>query len=172
VPIQISIYPDKLMIWNPGELPPNWTVDKLKGKHASQPFNPDVANVFFRAGLIESWGRGIERIMQACAKAGVPTPEISSDVNGLWITFHFLSEHQVESTTQSELGEATVETTVKTPERIIDVLRKNPELSLDEVARHIGKSLRAVERATAKMVKEGRLQFVGPKKGGHWQVLK
>ena len=28
-PIQISVYPDKLLIWNPGELPPNWTVDKL-----------------------------------------------------------------------------------------------------------------------------------------------
>jgi len=51
-------------------------------------------------------------------------------------------------------------------------LRENPGFSLAEVADHIGKSLSAVERATAKMVKEGRLQFVGPKKGGHWQVLK
>jgi ATP-dependent DNA helicase RecG len=58
-PIQISVYPDKLLIWNPGELPPNWTVEKLLSKHASIPFNPDVASVFFRAGMIESWGRGI-----------------------------------------------------------------------------------------------------------------
>jgi ATP-dependent DNA helicase RecG len=43
-PIQISVYPDKLMLWNPGELPPDWTVEKLLGKHASIPFNPDVAN--------------------------------------------------------------------------------------------------------------------------------
>ena len=63
-------------------------------KHASQPFNPDVANVFFRAGLIESWGRGIERIMQACADEGVSAPEVSSDVNELWMTFRFLPEHQ------------------------------------------------------------------------------
>ncbi len=46
-PIQISVYPDKLMLWNPGELPLDWTVAKLKGKHPSQPFNPDVANAFF-----------------------------------------------------------------------------------------------------------------------------
>jgi len=55
-PIQISVYPDKLMIWNPGELPLDWTVEKLLGKHASIPFNPDIANVFFRAGMIEAWG--------------------------------------------------------------------------------------------------------------------
>ena len=52
-PIQISVYHDKLMLWNPGELPPDWTVAKLKAKHASRPFNPDVANAFFRAGMIE-----------------------------------------------------------------------------------------------------------------------
>lgn len=97
ISIQISVYPDKLMIWNPGKLPPNWTVEKLLDKHASQPFNPDVANLFFRAGMIESWGRGIERIMQTCAEAGVPTPEVSCDVNGLWMSFHCLPEHQVDS---------------------------------------------------------------------------
>jgi ATP-dependent DNA helicase RecG len=32
-PIQVSVYPDKLMLWNPGELPLDWTVAKLKGKH-------------------------------------------------------------------------------------------------------------------------------------------
>ena len=38
--IQISVYADKLMIWNPGHLPPSWTVAKLKGKHSSQPLQP------------------------------------------------------------------------------------------------------------------------------------
>ena len=41
--IQISVYSDKLMIWNPGQLPPAWTVANLKGKHSSQPFNPDLS---------------------------------------------------------------------------------------------------------------------------------
>ncbi len=45
--IQISVYDDKLMIWNPGELPHQWTLGKLKGKHESRPFNPDIAKRFF-----------------------------------------------------------------------------------------------------------------------------
>jgi len=77
-PVQISVYADKLMIWNPGQLPPSWTVAKLKQKHASLPFNPVIANVFFRAGEIEAWGRGVERIFAACREARFPKPVIET----------------------------------------------------------------------------------------------
>jgi ATP-dependent DNA helicase RecG len=78
------------MIWNPGQLPPEWTVEHLLDKHSSQPFNPDVANAFFRAGMIESWGRGIEKIIETCKIAGVPTPELRCESTGLWMVFHFM----------------------------------------------------------------------------------
>ena len=94
VPVQISVYDDKLMIWNPGQLPPSWTVEKLKQKHASHPFNPDLANVFFRAGEIEAWGRGIERICAACRAAGFPEPAIAHDATGLWITFAYSADYR------------------------------------------------------------------------------
>jgi len=60
---------------------------------------------------------------------------------------------------------------VKTPVKILDYLRKNPNDTLADVASAIGKSLSAVERASSKLVKEGKLRFVGPAKGGHWEVL-
>ncbi len=70
------------MLWNPGELPTDWTVAKLKGKHPSRPFNPDVANAFFRAGMIETWGRGIERMLEACRAANSPRPASAPDALG------------------------------------------------------------------------------------------
>ena len=87
VPIQISVYPNKILFWNSGELHRGWTVETLMHKHASQPFNPDIANAFFRAGMIESWGRGIDRIMVLCEKNGIPAPKLSYDSSGLWIEF-------------------------------------------------------------------------------------
>lgn len=89
IPVQISVYADRLMIWNPGQLPPSWTVEKLQQKHASHPFNPDLANVFSRAGEIEAWGRGIERMYAACRAAGFPEPAITCDESGLWVSFAF-----------------------------------------------------------------------------------
>jgi ATP-dependent DNA helicase RecG len=59
IPIQISVYEDRIVFWNAGVLPENWTLKRFLGKHPSQPFNPLIANAFFRAGYIESWGRGI-----------------------------------------------------------------------------------------------------------------
>ena len=63
-----------------------------------------------------------------------------------------------------------VETQVKTPDQILRMLDEKPEMTLAEVAQKIGKSLSAVERASSKLVKASRLRFIGPKKGGHWEV--
>lgn len=63
-----KVYDNKPEIWNCGTLPEDWTLNNLLGKHRSRPYNPDIANVFFRAGEIEAWGRGIERIVAACKK--------------------------------------------------------------------------------------------------------
>ena len=72
VPIQISVYTDKIIIWNEGQLPENWTVKNLLEKHASRPYNPDIANALFRSGYIESWGRGTLKIIRECKQAGIP----------------------------------------------------------------------------------------------------
>ncbi|MBK8386176.1 MAG: winged helix-turn-helix transcriptional regulator [Candidatus Accumulibacter sp.] len=68
-------------------------------------------------------------------------------------------------------GRNPVETRVKTPEKILAALKARPDLTLAGLASSIGKSLSAVERATARLVREEKLRFVGPKKGGHWEVL-
>ncbi|HEY9169435.1 MAG TPA: ATP-binding protein [Lutibacter sp.] len=77
IPIQISVYPYRMIFWNEGQLPENWTVEKLAQKHPSKPFNPDIANTLFRAGYIESWGRGTIKIINACSAHKVAPPIFS-----------------------------------------------------------------------------------------------
>ena len=64
-----------------------------------------------------------------------------------------------------------VQTRVQTPELILALLREHPQMSLADVAQQIEKSVSTVERAVAKLKKQGRLAFIGPKKGGRWQVI-
>jgi ATP-dependent DNA helicase RecG len=45
------------------------------GKHASKPYNPNIAHVFYLAGFIESWGRGVEKICNALKTENLPIPE-------------------------------------------------------------------------------------------------
>jgi len=77
IPIQISVYSNKIIFWNEGQLPDNWTVEKLTQKHPSKPHNPDIANAFFRAGYIESWGRGTIKIINACKAHRIAPPVFS-----------------------------------------------------------------------------------------------
>ncbi len=88
IPVQISVYDDKIMIWNEAQLPENWTVENLTKKHASKPFNPDVANTFFRAGYIEAWGRGTIKIINRCKEDGLPLPEFHYEGSDFWLTFN------------------------------------------------------------------------------------
>lgn len=87
IPIQISVYNDKLMIWNEGHLPENWTIETLLDKHSSKPFNPDIANALFRSGYIESWGRGISKMTEQCFDFRLPAPLFFFKSSGFWVVF-------------------------------------------------------------------------------------
>lgn len=86
-PIQISVYDNKIMIWNYGKLPENWTVEDLLDKHSSQPRNPDIATTFFRSGYVESWGRGMDKMRNLCIEAKIPLPQLSCKGNDFWTVF-------------------------------------------------------------------------------------
>ena len=87
VPIQISVYKDKIIFWNDGQLPENWTVENLSVKHPSKPYNPDIANALFRSGYIESWGRGTLKMINECIQFGIPKPNYFYDMSGFWVEF-------------------------------------------------------------------------------------
>ena len=87
VPIQISVYKDKIMIWNEGTLAEDWTIETLLAKHSSKPYNPDIANALFRSGYIESWGRGITKMISLCKEAGLPEPNFYYKTSGIWAVF-------------------------------------------------------------------------------------
>ena len=85
-PIQISVYEDKIYIWNDGEMPSELnSMEKLFEKHSSKPYNPKLANVFFKSGMVEAWGRGFEKIKEACAKYDGRLPEYNISASGIMV---------------------------------------------------------------------------------------
>ncbi len=87
IPVQISVYEDKLYVANNGSLPFGWTADSLLQKHESKPRNPLLARAFYYGGFIESWGRGIENIFEDCRKAEVPKPTYYVNPSDIMLKF-------------------------------------------------------------------------------------
>lgn len=85
---QLKIYPDKLILWNEGILPKEIKIRDLKKNHPSRPRNELLADVFFKAGLIEAWGRGTIKITDECKNTGLPEPEFREEFGGFSVYFY------------------------------------------------------------------------------------
>jgi ATP-dependent DNA helicase RecG len=85
--IQLSVYDDKLILWNPGAMPHELQIEELKKKHSSYPRNKNIADIFFKAGYIEAWGRGTNKILDACKAGGLPEPDFVEHAGGIQIIF-------------------------------------------------------------------------------------
>ena len=86
--IQIRVYSDKLMIMNEGKLPPEVPVEKLKTNHLSMPRNILLAEIFYYAGFIESWGHGTIKIVENCIEQGLPEPDFVEEHGVMTVTFY------------------------------------------------------------------------------------
>ncbi|MDA3884297.1 MAG: AAA family ATPase, partial [Candidatus Delongbacteria bacterium] len=64
--LQIKVYDDKLIMYNGALLSDEVPIDKFDKPHQSKPFNPVIASVFYKAGLIENWGKGTLNIIKEC----------------------------------------------------------------------------------------------------------
>lgn len=164
-PIQISVYKDWLMIWNAGDLPKGWTTDTLKRKHISEPANPDIANTFFRAGYIETWGRGTLNIVEYCKKAGLPEPVYEDKWGGLATIFY------AGKTVEESSPKSSPKSSLKSSLKIIQLIATNPNITTIEIAEILDLSKRAVQKNIKKLKEQSKLNRIGPNKGGHWEII-
>lgn len=169
VPIQISVYEDKLYIGNCGRLPENWTKENLMSKHASKPFNPNIAHVYYLAGFIESWGRGVEKICDSCKKSDVPNPEYTINPGDIMIKF---SAPKSENSTDVgvNVGVNVGVKLSKTEQKILQYIREDRNITTKELAEKIGVTTRTVERNIQKLKDKNLLERSGADKNGEWIV--
>lgn len=177
-PIQISVYDDKIMIYNSGELPENWTIETLLKKHSSKPYNPTIANVFFLAGYVESWGRGIDKITQESKKFNSIIPKFRSD-NGLWVEFNFNQDSKnveeklgdrVGNKVGNRVGNRADKNLTENQIKIIEQIELNPKISASKLSQIIGISKRKIEENFSKLKKQNIVVRVGGTRG-HWELI-
>ena len=87
------------------------------------------------------------------------------------------SEKRVEKSmieTKSSLKsspKSSLKSSLKTEEQIIVLIMQEPTISTEQIGVTLGISKRAVLKQVQKLKAQGRLQRIGPDKGGHWEVI-
>lgn len=126
--VAIAIYDDRVEIENPGSFPSGWDMKRIKSEHGSKPRNPLIADTLYIRKVLESWGRGINLMIEECQKSGLPEPEYQIAVDEVKLIFR----HKV---TGQEAGQVTGQVTGQEAGQVMLLVSAlgNDVLSLKEI---------------------------------------
>jgi len=162
-PITVRVDPNRLSIYNDGELPEGWTVENLKRPHNSIRRNKKIADVFHHAGYIESWGKGIDLILDECRENGNPEPEFNVRHGGLDVIFtpnrtikYGLPLKLPIGLSENEVG-------------VCKLIDENNEITVAEIIEQLKISRSTVKRVLESLIDKGIIIRTGSKKTGSWR---
>jgi ATP-dependent DNA helicase RecG len=150
--VSVSIYPERIEIWNSGHLSMGLTPGKLRAPtHESILVNPDISHVFYLHELMERVGRGTFKIVQECRAMRMRPPVWQSKASGVHLTF---------------FGAGQVQIPVKLNERqraLLDGLKNNESIRMDEYIERAGSGIsdRQARRDLRNLVDTGFLDPIG-----------
>ena len=163
VPIQISVYEDRLYIANCGCLPENWTLENLMRKHASSPYNPNIAHVFYLAGFIESWGRGIEKICSACEKDGVPQPVYTINPGDIMIEFTAPEDRVIRF---GKVTDRVIDKVTDEERALLSLLAEDPGYTMPQLSEKMGISRKTIAQRIKQLKEKGTIERIGSDRNG------
>ena len=174
IPIQVSVYKDKLYIGNIGRLPADWTVENLYRKHNSKPYNPDIAHVFYLAGHIESWGRGVEKMFESCKTNNLPAPIYHVNSTDILIEFNapkgFIIDNFAEVT--EGVTERVTERVTEKELEVLQLLLEDPGYTSNALAEKLNVSRKTIANRIRSLKQKNVITRIGSDTKGHWRINK
>jgi ATP-dependent DNA helicase RecG len=176
--IQSRITDQSLEIMNESELSENMNLDDLKTVHMSKPYNRLLAAVFYKAGFIESWGRGTVQIVKECLKAGLKEPNYCLNQDYFSIVIYRTIDSGINSKVVDKVVEKVVDKVVgkvvdKLTNNQLEILKLMSEkstISAREISQSLGISHRKTQSNIAILKEKERIQRIGASKGGYWMI--
>ncbi len=161
--IQIAIFNDRLEIQNPGMLPFGFTLDDFK-MGVSRVRNRVIARVFYELKLMEQWGSGYKRIMEACRAEGYPDPKWEE--LGMYIRVTFYPSPQTALTFKETANEFT-----QREKTILNLFKTGESLAFREIFQRFSPQIskRMLQYALAELKKKGYLMSKGRGRAVVWQ---
>ena len=161
---------------NEGELPEGYDEEVLYSKHSSKPRNRNIADTMFKAGFIDTWGRGYKKIHDGFKKAGLPMPTVKSHCGGTLVTFQrgydvVSGRKNVVSDVSSSVSSLSVVQLTERQKKIRELINKDPFISAQQMSVVLSVVPRTIWRDLSALQKKGVLIREGNTSAGHWIVM-
>ena len=85
--VAIAVFDDRIEVRSVGDFPTGIRAEMLLGDHPSILRNPLIAGAFHRTGAVEVWGRGTNRVIEACLAHGATPPQFSEQAGVVTVIF-------------------------------------------------------------------------------------
>ncbi len=161
--VYIKMYDEQIIIANPGKLPEDLTIADLYKEHESKLRNPLLAQVFYYAGFIDIWGRGILNILRLLEENGLPKPIFEQSAGAFRIAFKRPSPQKTPHITPQK---PTV-----LEEKILAKIGKNPKITRRELAVELDMAEETVKEYLQRVRKKRLLLRRSGRKEGYWEVM-
>lgn len=179
--IQMRVWDHHVEIWNDGELPSQITPENIEKVHASYPRNKNLAFAFYKAGFIESWGRGWKKICDGFVAAGLPKPTIESKQGGVLVTFqrnnvNLKKQNSIDA--QNVADGVAVNVAEELTERqqiIIELIKKcaaqNVAVNTKYISEKLSVNRKTIQRDMTYLQERKLIKWIGADKNGHWEII-
>ena len=170
---EITIYSNRVEIYNPGTFPDGLTPkDFLTGKERSIKRNPLLAQLMYYSKDIENFGTGLKRIADACNEAGVRV-EFELLKKGFAVVFYRPDDkfNITEKMSDVVLNVATNVVLNKAEQAALSIIKDNPMMTAEQLAARLSKSTRTAQRYFDSLQKKNIIRREGAKKDGRWEVV-
>lgn len=160
---QIKIFDDKIWFFNPGELFGGMTIEKLTQLHPSSTRNPLIAEMFFKAGLVEVHGSGIRQMMKSLKNAGLPEPDFKEEFAGFSV-YMMKNVYTKEYLESIGLNRSQIQA--------VSYMQEHGSLTMSDFLRiSPGISERTLRRYLVDLLDKKLIIAVGEKKGRKYELL-
>jgi len=161
--VQVSVFADRVEVWNPGTLPAPLTTESLRHPHGSIPRNHRLCEALFLARYIEKYGTGTLMMIRETAAHNLPEPDFAQRGGEFtialwrdWLTEEVLAGLKL---TDRQMTAVTL-------------LKVKKQITSGEYRAHTGVEARTATRDLNELVKKGVFSRHGDKRGAYYTLRK
>ena len=141
-------------------MPDGFTIETLLDKHPSRPYNKTIAEIFFKAGFIEAWGRGISKIITGFKLAKLPVPAFEAKMGGIVVTVYRKTGGS------NGLSDGLNDGLNERQKKVLKEIKNNPGIKGKELAEHLNIPIDTIDRYIKVFTLNNLVERKGSKKTG------